>query len=320
MSQPTSFVAAALRGCTALLLASTLSCAVLEPRVVRSVDGVATEGRFIDANAYALYAVAASREARGQWAEALDLYQRAAELDSRGPELRTRIGAVACKLRQLELADRSFAAALRADDGYGPLWFELGQCRKARGDLKGARDAALEALRLDPERVETTLLAADAAELLGDHATAWRLRDALATHAPDSLSATQGILSAATRAKDAARIARARRQLAELQLRSAAAPEQQGLPAALSALERGDVTTAKRLAEQLLDADPSNGDALVVALCAADLQEDHATFARLLERARHSGSAASPRVLGILESLLARRVSAQAALLVRAQP
>jgi len=44
--------------------------------VVRSVDGVTNEGRFIEPDAYALYAVAALREARGQWNEALSLYQR----------------------------------------------------------------------------------------------------------------------------------------------------------------------------------------------------------------------------------------------------
>jgi tetratricopeptide (TPR) repeat protein len=320
VSRSASCFAASARGWVGLLLAGTLSCAVLEPTVMRSVDGVASEGRFIDENAYALYAVAASREARAQWAEALDFYQRAAEIDSRGPELRTRIGAVACKLRKRDLADRAFAAALRADDGYGPLWFELAQCRKSRGDAQGALRAALEALRLDPERVETTLLAADAAEQLGDHASAWRLRDALVTHAPDSLRAQQAMLSAATRAKDSARAERARRELAALHRRGASTAEQRGLPGALHALERGDVTTAARLAEQVLGADPSNGDALVIALCAADLQEDHAGFARLLERARDPGSAASPQVMGILESLLTRRVSAQAGRLVRPQP
>lgn len=317
MKSAVSLVGVLARTLAPLLCGCSLSCAVLEAPVVRSVDGVRTEGRFIDANAYALYAVAASREARGQWAEALDLYQRAFEIDSRGPELRTRIGAVACKLRQLHLADDSFAAALSADEAYGPLWFELAQCRKMRGDLRGAQRAALEALRLDPERVETSLLAADTAELLGDHASAWRLRDALATHAPDSLAAQQGIWSAATRAKDAARSARARQALAELARRRAKSPEAGGIKGALAALERGDVATAKELAEQLLGADPGSGDALVIALCAADLQEDHAAFARLLEQAHEPGTAASPEVMGILEALLARRVSAQAGQLLR---
>lgn len=306
--------------CAALgVLLGSAGCAVLEPRVVRSVDGVASEGRFIDADAYALYAIAALREARGQWPEALVLYQRALDIDSRGPEIRTRIGAVACKLRQPALADRSFAAALKADEAYGPLWFELAQCRKSRADIVGAQSAAAEALRLDPERAETSLLAAELAELRGDRASAWRLRDALATHAPDSVAAQQGILAAAERAGDAGRVARARQALADLRRRSAADAAPRGVLGALAALERGDVTTAKQVAERLLGADPSSGDALVIALCVADLQQDHATFAELLEQAREPGTPASPQVLGILESLLARRVSAQAGQLVRPQ-
>jgi tetratricopeptide (TPR) repeat protein len=302
------------------LLLGSSGCAVLEPPVVRSVDGVASEGRFIDADAYALYAVAALREARGQWAEALDLYQRALGIDSRGPEIRTRIGAVACKLRQLALADRSFTAALKADDGYGPLWFELAQCRKSRADIVGAQSAASEALRLDPERAETSLLAAELAELRGDQAAAWRLRDALGTHAPDSLPAQEAILAAAERAADAGRIARARQALVDLRRRGAAATAPRDVPGALAARERGDGTAAKQVTERLLGADPSSGDALVIALCVADLQQDHASFTKLLQQAREPGTPASPQVLGILESLLARRVSAQAGQLVRPQP
>jgi Tfp pilus assembly protein PilF len=301
-------------------LLGSSGCAVLEPRVVRSVDGVASEGRFIEADAYALYAVAALREARGQWSEALDLYQRALAIDARGPEIRTRIGAVACKLRRVALADRSFAAALRSDGSYGPLWFELAQCRKSRADIVGAQGAASEALRLDPERAEVSLLAAELAELRGDHAAAWRIRDALATHAPDSLTAQAAILAAAERAHDAARALRARQALSDLRRRGASVAAPRGVPAALAALERGEVTAARQVAELLLGADPSNGDALVLALCAADLEQDHAAFARLLEQARTPGTPASPQVLGILESLLARRVSAQAGQLLRPHP
>ncbi len=320
MKRPAGLVRAALGALLGSTLLGASGCAVLEPRVVRSVDGVASEGRFIEADAYALYAVAALREARGQWAEALDLYQRALAIDGRGPEIRARIATVACKLRQVALADRSFAAAMKADASYGPLWFELAQCRKLRADIVGAQSAASEALRLDPERVEISLLTADLAEQRGDQATAWRMRDALATHAPDSFKAQEAILAAAERASDAARVTRARQALADLRRRSATASTARGVPGALAALERGDVTVAKQIAERLLGADPSNGDALVLALCAADLEQDHAAFAQLLQQARDPGTPASPQVLGILESLLARRVSAQAGQLVRPQP
>jgi tetratricopeptide (TPR) repeat protein len=296
-----------------------LGCGALSPPVARTVNGVTSEGRFIEPDAYALYSVAALREARGQWREALALYERALEVDSEGPEIRTRIAAVACKLRQHKLADGAFTAALRKDDEYGPGWFELAQCRRARGDLAGAESAALRALELDPERHETSLILAEILEQRGDRAGAWRLRDALATHAAQSLTVQRQLLSAALRAGDKARAERAQRSLSGLNQRQASFPAPRGVKGALEALARGDVTTARREAELVLGADPGNGDALVIALSAADLEQDHAAFARLLARAAEPGKPASPAVLDALEALLVRRVSAQAGRLVREQ-
>jgi Tfp pilus assembly protein PilF len=304
----------------ALALAGTLGCNALMPPVARRVDGVTSDGRFIEPDAYALYAVAALREARGEWGEALALYQRALDIDGRGPELRTRIGAVACKLRQDKLADESFTAAGHADATYGPLWYELAQCRKTRADLPGAESAALEAVRLDPERFEASLLAADLAELRGDRALAWQLRDGLATHLPDSPAVQRAVLAAAKRSRDPARAARAQAAVTRLQARSGSAAATVGITRALEALRHGDVTTAKREAEQLLGADPNNGDALVVALAVADLQQDHAAFNALLAGSAEAGTPASPEVLSTLAALLGRRVSAQAAQLVQPQP
>lgn len=314
----------ALVGCVhvafATVLLSALGCGVLEPPVARRVDGVTSDGRFIDPDAYALYAVAALREARGQWTEALKLYQRALDIDGRGPELKTRIGAVACKLRQNTVSDRAFASATRSAPDYGPLWFELALCKKSRGDAGGAEAAALEAVRLDPERAEASLLAADLAALRGHQALAWQLRDGLATHAPDSPAAQRGILAAAMRNHDLPRTARAQAALARLDARSGAALKSVGIARALDALGQGDVTTAKREATQLLGADPTNGDALVIALAVADLEQDHAAFNALLAESADSGTPASPELLSTLGALLGRRVSAQAAQLVRPQP
>ena len=301
----------------ALSLSALLSCGVLEPPVTRQVDGVVSEGRFIEPEAYALYAVAALREARGQWREALDLYQRALDVDGRGPELRTRIGAVACKLRQTKVADSAFAAASRVAPDYGPLWFELAQCRKSRADLPGALRAALEAVRLDPERHEASLLAADLAELRGDRTLAWQLRDGLATHAPGSLIAQRGLLAAAERNHDAARTARARAALGELSARTGSATATRSTAAAVAALQRGELTQAKLEATRIFDADPSNGDALLIALTVADLEQDHPSFEALLERSSDTATAVSPELLGALAELLARRVSLDAARLVQ---
>jgi tetratricopeptide (TPR) repeat protein len=299
---------------------AALGCGVLEAPVARTVEGVTTEGRFIEPEAYALYAVAALREARGQWGDALNLYQRALDVDGRGPELRTRIGAVACKLRRDTLADRAFSAAQRSDASYGPLWFELALCRRARGDFAGALVAALEAVRLDPERIEASLVAAELAERQGNAALAWQLRDGLSTHAPDSPLVQKNLLAAATTAGDGARVERARAALRKLAERADRERVPEGIALALAALAQGDVPRAMAEAERLLGADPGNGDALVIALAAADLAQDHQAFATLLERSREPGTPASPEVLSTLAALLGRRVSAQAAQLVVPQP
>jgi tetratricopeptide (TPR) repeat protein len=303
-----------------LALGAMLGCNALMPPVARRVDGVTSNGRFIEPDAYALFAVAALHEARGQWGEALALYQRALDIDGRGPELRTRIGAVACKLHKRDVADEAFAAAGRADAAYGPLWFELALCKKARGDLSFAERAALESVRLDPERFEASLLAADLAELRGDGALAWQLRDGLATHLPDSPVIQRAILAAAKRGRDRARAARAQAALTRLEARRGAGAVSVGIARALDALRRGDIATAKREAEQRLGADPSNADALVVALVVADLQQDHAAFNALLQGPNEVGTPASPEALGALAALLGRRVSAEAAQLVQPQP
>lgn len=308
-------------GRLAVALALALpGCRAFEPPVARHVDGVTSDGRFIEPEAYALYAVGALREAHEQWAEALTHYQRALDIDGRGPELRTRIGAVACKLRQDKLADAAFAAAERAAPDYGPLWFELGQCHKLRGDLTLALRAALEAVRLDPERYQASFLAADLAELSGNAALAWQLRDGLATHAPDSTAVQRGLLAAAERRHDAGRAARARAALAALRARGAAPPSLRGAARAMAALERGDLTTAKAEAEVLLGADPTSGDALLIALAVADLRQDHATFDALLARSVDTSTPASAELRDTLAALLARRVSAEAAQLVRPRP
>lgn len=288
------------------------ACSVLAPAVARQVDGVVTEGRFIEPDAYALYAAAALREARGEWRGALELYERAQSADGRGPELHTRIGAVACKLRESELADRAFGAAARADAEYGPLWFELARCRQSRGDVTRALSAALEAVRLDPERYDASLLAADLAEQRGDRALAWQLRDGLATHASSSVDVQRRILSAALRDGEAARAARAQAALAVLRQARRPPPPTGGVDEALGALGRGDLPTARQIAERLLGADPDSGDALLIALVVADLEQDGQRFETLLSGARSVGTPISAELLSALRGLLRRRVSADA--------
>lgn len=297
----------------ASLLTVSVGCSILEPPVARTVDGVTTEGRFIEPEAYALYAVAAVREARGEWAEALATYQRALDLDDRGPELRTRVGALACKLRQDELANRSFAEAEAAAADYAPLWYELALCRRSRGALVPAQAAALEAVRWDPGRPEASLLAADIAEERRESALAWQLRDALATHVPGSPAVFRALRDAARRSQDRPRLLRAEERLEELSRRGADVPAARGVPLALAALRSGDLATAKREVTLLLGADPGHGDALVLALAVADLEQDREAFEALLATPTAAGTPASPEVLQALAALLSRRVGAHAA-------
>jgi len=302
------------------LLWALAGCSVLEPSVARQVDGVVTEGRFIDPEAYAFYAAGSLREARGDLSEALALYERALDADGRGPEVRTRIGAVACRLKRGAQADRAFGAAARAAADYGPLWFELARCRQSRGDLTGALSAALEAVRLDPERPEASLLAASLAEQRGYRALSWQLRDGLATHAPSSTKVQTSILSAAVSGGEAARAERARAALRALAERAPAPRPPEGIASAVAALKRGELGAAKQEAERLLGADPGSGDALLLALAVADLEQDHARFEQLLASSPEMPTAVDPQLLGLLAELLRRRLGVEAEPLARPRP
>jgi tetratricopeptide (TPR) repeat protein len=299
------------------LLGLVAGCSVLEPAVARQVDGVVTEGRYIDPEAYSLYAAAALREARGELPQALALYQRALDADGRGPELRTRIGAVACKLRQASLADRAFGAAARSAADYGPLWFELALCRRSRGDVVGAERAALHAVELDPERAEASLLAADLADQAGNHRLAWQLRDGLATRGKGSVPIQTSILNAALKDKEPGRAWRARAALEALARRAPAPRPLAGVESAVQAIQRGDLALAKLEAERRLGADPGDGNALLIALVIADLDQDEPSYERLLASSTEHGAPASPELLTLLAGLLERRVGADAAKLVR---
>lgn len=306
---------------TLWLVAALLGgCAAFNSPVARTVDGVTTEGRFIEPDAYALYALGALSEARGKWRDALGFYERARDIDGSGPELSTRIAFVACQLKENSVSDQAFTKAERADASYGPLWFERARCRQLRGDLPGAYAAALEAVRLDPNRAEASLLAADLAEARGELAEAFRFRDSLATRAPDSLVVQQNLLGAAERARDSARMQRAHDAIARIAEQRHAEPHGAGIEHALTALQQYDLERAGTEAERLFRADPSNADALVIALAVADLKQDHDAFAELLASAEAPARPASPAVLSTLSAVLSRRVGTQAAASIEARP
>jgi tetratricopeptide (TPR) repeat protein len=130
--------------------------------VTRVYGSDAVEGRYIGPQAYASFLAGAIAEAKGDLAAALGAYEAALGLDGGSPELWTRIGAVRCRLDPRDpKADVAFHRALEGHPLYGPAWAAQARCLTARGDPSGARHAAEEAMRIDPE--------ADAANILVLH-------------------------------------------------------------------------------------------------------------------------------------------------------
>ena len=95
-----------------------VACALLAsacgggPLVERAYDGHVVEGRAIEPDAYAAFLIGALAESSGQTRDALIAYEHAARLDSRGPEIWTRVGAVRCALRPGGKRTESRTAAL----------------------------------------------------------------------------------------------------------------------------------------------------------------------------------------------------------------
>jgi len=132
-----------------------LGCNVLEPRSC-AASTASSRKAFHRARRYALYAVAALREARGQWTEALTLYQRALDIDGRGPEIKTRIGAVPANCVKMPSPIRLLRRP-RAAARLRPALVRAGAMQESARRPERAQSAALEAVRLDPERYETSL-------------------------------------------------------------------------------------------------------------------------------------------------------------------
>lgn len=329
------------------LSALTVACA--EPGVVRVIDGREVEGRFVNDRAYALYAVGADAEARGQWDAALSSYGAAAEEDD-SAEIWTRIGAVACRAssasRSKVEADAAFDRAQARDADYEPLWRERARCDLATGDVAAAHAASTRAVELDPDRDETVVLHATVTERLGRAADAQRILEGLVTAHPGSVQAWQGLYDFARRRDDAALRRAAARRLRELAPTQAAALEKievslTPLAEVDAALARGDLATARRRAkaarlvpadvaaraaalgrsalareqaELVLGADPSDATARVALAVAADLTHDDATVARAMSGLPPSIAGASPLARLLFAELLDRRVGADAAL------
>ncbi|AUX23429.1 hypothetical protein SOCEGT47_039540 [Sorangium cellulosum] len=338
-----------LAGALLALLATAQGCGA--PTVARAVDGQIVEGRFISPHAYALYAIGAEAEARGDLELALLSYERAEDSDPESADIWTRVGAVRCRLGRGEAAADAFERARAIDPDYEPAHREQARCDLAAGRLQAALGRIDRAVALDPDRDDGLLLRAEILRRLGRTDDARRALRALLVRRPRSVDAWRALHAVAVAAGDRPAAAQASRRLLELAppRRAAALPSpSRPLLAELDlALQSGQLRRARRLArdaglppaevavraaalgrareaheqaELVSGADPASASALVALAVAADLIGDEATLARACD-ALHSPAAGSgptvppsPLARLLFAELLSRRVGGDAAL------
>jgi tetratricopeptide (TPR) repeat protein len=325
-----------------LIAASATACAS-GTDVVRIFDGQPTVGPYISDQAYAAYARGALLEASGEYQGAATAYERALDASPESAAIWVRLAAVRCRLG--EPVESVISEAYKLDPEYAPLWREWAQCSLGRGQATRALTLAERALALDPDDEQTTLIMARIEEQLGNAERSGALLVAQGLRNPGSGAAWRAALELAERKKDAtlARLARSGLGRAGLPdpTRAAKGARSRALLAAIDrALLSDELDLARQLASRarlsagtlavraaavgavraaynqadfVLDADPSNADAWIAGLVAADLLDDEARFADGLARWSPAMGTPSPEAARLYRDLLARRVGSAAA-------
>lgn len=314
------------------------------PNVTRFVGGQTLPDRYISPEAYANYAQGAILEAKGQRTAALAAYTRALDEDPDSAELWTRVASLECRQHDAD-ARTSFERARKLDADYAPLWREQARCALGRNATQTALEDIKRSFVLDPDDLESNLLYAQICEARHEFSKEGVWLDALVTRNPRSVPAWKALLAFAQRHGDRARLVRAAEALSRevpellpelkrldpvlaltaridralqagrlgaarrLALKAHLAPGELALRAA--ALGRTDL--ARREAARVLRADPSNHNAWVAELVAADLAGDAAAFARALDAPGAGLGGLSPLGVQLWEQLLIRRVGKRAA-------
>ncbi len=327
----------------ALVVLLMCGCALPEKPVVRVVEGREVPGRFVDVPAYALYVRGVVLEERGDLAGAEDAYRRALQHDPDSAHILARLGALGCRHGWGE-AERSFQAAEAVDPHYELLWRFRARCALRQGRARAAARSAEMAFRLDPDQPEATLLLARVREEQQRPAEAQRLLEALVVRLPDSLEAWQALRELARTRPPVALFSHADRQVRRLLIReqppaprgaapSEAAPVDDALSAgrlsaarhlaitlgispgelALRAVTVGRADLGREQADLVLSADPTDGDAWVALVAAADLNRDDEALANALLRLPVHPVPPGPLGARLLGDLLDRRVGRNAA-------
>jgi tetratricopeptide (TPR) repeat protein len=124
--------------------------------------------------------------------EALEQYDRAAEVAPRDPLGPLTAGLRALRWGEAELAEPRLVEALRRDSRKAEAWHALGLARARLGNLDGATLAYQSGLRADPRALENRVGLATLALLRGDAAAALAEYDALVSARPHFADAHLG--------------------------------------------------------------------------------------------------------------------------------
>jgi len=124
--------------------------------------------------------------------EALEQYDRAAEVAPRDPLGPLTAGLRAARWGEPELAEPRLVEALRRDPRNAQAWHALGLARARLGKLDGAALAYQSGLRADPQALENRVGLATIALLRGDAASALGEYDALVSARPNFADAHLG--------------------------------------------------------------------------------------------------------------------------------
>lgn len=282
------------------------------------VDGQAREGRFVSDLSYAAYARAAQLEALAEYAAAERAYLEAARFDPESAGIWTRVGSVRCAGGQRDAAG-AFDTAEHLDPEFAALWYERARCSLRHGQAEQAKEQALRALELDPSHLPTTKVVIDAALLLKQIDEARRYLDAVVAQHPRLpivqnwrralWPAVTGYAPSPQAVLDSALLEE------EPEVARAIALEQ-GISESDVAARRvalGQPKIGLQQANQVREADPSDGTAWATVLASADLTGNEELFDRALHEL--DDDATLPNGLGVvlLAEVLQRRVGEDAA-------
>jgi predicted Zn-dependent protease len=307
------------------------------------VGGHPVEGRFVAGQAYAAYLKGVVLESEDQIEGALAAYDEAIAHDPDSAELWTRIGVLRCAARRKpDSAEtgapwEAFDRAVKIDPEYDEAWTGRARCHLKRGEVDAAVRAARVAVALDPDGAAPSILLAQALERQSKTDEARRWLDGLIARNPSSVEAHEAVIAFAARTHDEPRRLAAEEALVALRPTRRRETTRDGaqLSAVDAALTSGDFDRARRLglaarissgavalraaalgkrsfalsqAELVLAADPTDGDARVAAIVAADLARDDAGLARTISALPAGGARLSPLATLLLAELLERRV------------